>query len=65
VSTQKGLCVLSLLGLSAQVEYLLFEVGASSAVRDLQGHQPLHYARLYSSDKQTIDVLRRSTPVES
>jgi hypothetical protein len=47
-----------------QVEYLLFEVGASSAVRDVHGHQALHYARTFSSDKATIDVLRRSTPTD-
>ena len=44
------------------IQYLLYEAKASPAVKDIEGRMPLHYARVYSRDKATIDVLRRSTP---
>ena len=48
---------------SGAARYLVYEAGASAAVRDGKGVNALGYARLYSRDKATIDVLRKATPV--
>jgi hypothetical protein len=48
-----------------QVEYLFYEAHASPAIRDMSGDTPLAYAKTYSRDKATIDLLRRCTPLNN
>jgi ankyrin repeat protein len=49
-------------GALALCEFLIYDAGASPAVRDLSGQTALSYARAYSGDKATTDLLKRCTP---
>lgn len=51
-------------GAQVLCEFLIYDAGASPAVRDAHGHTALSFARAHSRDKATIDLLRRCTPLD-
>mmetsp|Transcript_18996 Transcript_18996/g.37636 ORF Transcript_18996/g.37636 Transcript_18996/m.37636 type:complete len:200 (+) Transcript_18996:791-1390(+) len=61
-SGQTALHAAARAGALVLVEYLIYEANASPAIRDSLGQPALTYAKLYSKDKNTIDLLRRTTP---